>query len=521
MDKFYGEIPVGKTFLKTLASGGYIIFVVSYRTESSLNQYQYDQFYNISRNVLLAVLRHNRPQSRGSGSSLLSPRVPIENIFFPILTYQNIFVVEDDLIMSTTRFGVQTNLAVKQLHKTFRKRTLKNSTNKSNLLCEIDTGLIRAHGKLLNKANRLKIFVNYISTGELAYRGLLDDTEIEWLVEACASTTTDTASPFKNNRRLQRLATISFSALNINKYFTLNETLQIKLRAAMVTNIDCFNWLLKMASVGSITLWPTVELSSLGNLTRIDSGASCLVFKTATNQVVKLFHISEQPENILQEFALMSLMSHRNVLPILGAGFGTYDSVEKQYFCVLPYADKGSLFSLLKKIKLDFQKKFLIITQIANALRYLHDCNIIHRDLKSLNVLLNSDFHVYVADVGSARLNATSDLMTLNIGTPIYMAPEVFFTQQYTPKIDVYSFGVLLFEVITETLPFAEYKSFEIPMLVKKGTRPIIPNYIAKPWVKLMKRCWHEKPSKRPTFAVIQEMIMNNVNVPFEVANQF
>ena len=88
---------------------------------------------------------------------------------------------------------------------------------------------------------------------------------------------------------------------------------------------------------------------------------------------------------------------------------------------------------------------------MAHALNYCHKNNVIHRDIKSLNILLTKNYQVYVGDVGSSRVQDVT--MTCNTGTVSWMAPEMFSTQSYTKSIDIYSFSMLLFEVIFSKVP--------------------------------------------------------------------
>ena len=138
-------------------------------------------------------------------------------------------------------------------------------------------------------------------------------------------------------------------------------------------------------------------------------------------------------------------------------------------------------------------------------MEYLHSLNIIHRDLKSLNVLLNSGGEVKITDygsisifnhihnIGSTRFNVKSEVMTSNVGTAAWMAPEcinqflfilvnsnaVFNLEKYNEKVDVYSFAITAYEVVSQKLPFDGKPSFVIPALVTKGERP----ELSKVWI--------------------------------------
>ena len=94
----------------------------------------------------------------------------------------------------------------------------------------------------------------------------------------------------------------------------------------------------------------------------------------------------------------------------------------------------------------------------------------------------------------------SNDNMTSNMGTVAWMAPEMFQGGNYTEKVDVYSYGMVLFEIFARKIPFDDVDGFSVPVQVTKGLRPKLPKHVPKSWVKLITQCWHDKPSKRPTF---------------------
>jgi len=140
---------------------------------------------------------------------------------------------------------------------------------------------------------------------------------------------------------------------------------------------------------------------------------------------------------------------------------------------------------------------------------YIHQVDIIHRDLKCDNVLLNKDDVAKVADLGLAREIDIDNGMTLLAGTPKWEAPEVLVSKKgkrnYSKGVDVYSFGMVLYEMLTGQEPFADiHDLFELKKVVcDKHKRPKIPKKINANLVALMKACWHRDPSKRPPFEQI------------------
>jgi serine/threonine protein kinase len=99
-------------------------------------------------------------------------------------------------------------------------------------------------------------------------------------------------------------------------------------------------------------------------------------------------------------------------------------------------------------------------------------------------------------------------LISSNIFQTQWMAQEILVgNQPYTPKADIYSFGVVLWELVTRKIPFEEHNTWEIPNIVGRGDRPPIPKDCPSKFASLIHSCWQENPSKRPSFTTISEQI--------------
>jgi len=162
-----------------------------------------------------------------------------------------------------------------------------------------------------------------------------------------------------------------------------------------------------------------------------------------------------------------------------------------------------SVYDLIHDASVDIDDRLRTIMsrQIARCMQYLHSRNIIHRDLKSLNLLINQRFEIKICDFGLSRVIDKNQPMTSNIGTVAWIAPEIFSNKKlYTEKADVYSFAIIMWELLTRQMPFAEAEAFTIPVLVTKGKRPTLPKKVPKDYGKLMEKCWHQKGEKRPSF---------------------
>jgi serine/threonine protein kinase len=156
-------------------------------------------------------------------------------------------------------------------------------------------------------------------------------------------------------------------------------------------------------------------------------------------------------KTIQREVEVWLHMNHPNVIKM----HNVFESGEKLCL-VLDYADGGDLKSILSNTgPLSDAAARRYFTQIIDAIDYIHSQNAVHRDLKPENVLVDGDGHLKVTDFGLSRLVEGNGLMSSKCGTPSYVAPEVFMSDEYAgPPVDVWSAGVILFEMLTGRLPF-------------------------------------------------------------------
>jgi len=200
-------------------------------------------------------------------------------------------------------------------------------------------------------------------------------------------------------------------------------------------------------------------------------------------------------------------------------------TIKYPYAIITEYVPNGSLFDSLHHSSssptLNGTNKTIIAMGIAYGMWKLHQLNILHRDLKSLNVLLDENLYPKICDFGISRFkNDESQLSTIQIGTPHWMAPEMYETKDYTYKVDVYSFGILLWELLTEQTPYKGKNPTQIMIAVcRYGERPQIPSNAPKELSELIKLCWFSNPEIRPSFENIFNMFSNK-RVRFESCDE-
>ncbi|XP_068646104.1 serine/threonine-protein kinase STY46-like [Aristolochia californica] len=206
-----------------------------------------------------------------------------------------------------------------------------------------------------------------------------------------------------------------------------------------------------------------------------------------------------------QEVYIMRKVRHKNVVQFIGA------CTRPPSLCIVTeYMSGGSVYDFLHKQKGVFKLPSIlkVAIDVSKGMNYLHQNNIIHRDLKAANLLMDENEVVKVADFGVARVQSQSGVMTAETGTYRWMAPEVIEHKPYDHKADVFSFGVVLWELLTGKLPYEYLTPLQAAVgVVQKGLRPTIPKHTHPKLVELLERCWQQDPTLRPDFSEIIEIL--------------
>ncbi|KAJ0252473.1 Serine/threonine-protein kinase STY46 [Hirschfeldia incana] len=214
---------------------------------------------------------------------------------------------------------------------------------------------------------------------------------------------------------------------------------------------------------------------------------------------------SELEKEFSQEVFIMRKVRHKNVVQFIGA------CTKPPHLCIVTeFMPGGSVYDYLHKQKGVFKLPalFKVAIDICKGMNYLHQNNIIHRDLKAANLLMDENEVVKVADFGVARVKAQTGVMTAETGTYRWMAPEVIEHKPYDHKADVFSYGIVLWELLTGKLPYEYMTPLQAAVgVVQKGLRPKIPKKTHPKMRELMERLWEKDPTLRPDFAEIKEQL--------------
>ncbi|XP_016195578.1 serine/threonine/tyrosine-protein kinase HT1 isoform X2 [Arachis stenosperma] len=207
----------------------------------------------------------------------------------------------------------------------------------------------------------------------------------------------------------------------------------------------------------------TADLSQLFIGNKFASGAHSRIYRGIYKQravAVKMVRIPTQDEerrSLLEqqfksEVALLSRLFHPNIVQFIAA------CKKPPVYCIITeYMSQGTLRMYLNKkepYSLSIETILRLALDISRGMEYLHSQGVIHRDLKSNNLLLNDEMRVKVADFGTSCLETRCRETKGNMGTYRWMAPEMIKEKPYTRKVDVYSFGIVLWELTTALLPF-------------------------------------------------------------------
>ncbi|XP_058191043.1 serine/threonine-protein kinase STY46 [Rhododendron vialii] len=214
---------------------------------------------------------------------------------------------------------------------------------------------------------------------------------------------------------------------------------------------------------------------------------------------------SDLQKEFAQEVFIMRKVRHKNVVQFIGA------CTKPPTFCIVTeFMSGGSVYDYLHKQKGTFKLPSLlrVALDISKGMNYLHQNNIIHRDLKAANLLMDENEVVKVADFGVARVKSQTGVMTAETGTYRWMAPEVIEHKPYDHKADVFSFGIVLWELLTGKLPHEYLTPLQAAVgVVQKGLRPTIPNNTHRKLAELLERCWQQEPNLRPDFCEVIDIL--------------
>lgn len=239
-----------------------------------------------------------------------------------------------------------------------------------------------------------------------------------------------------------------------------------------------------------------------------------------TDSIVTADRGSRLLANLQEEAGLMAMMRHPNIVQFMGISTNPPAIITE-------YCSRISLYDVLQKAKrnptavveLTWQRRMQMLADAVRGMIHLHMMNppIVHRDLKSLNLLVTADLRIKVSDFNLSKIVKDGTLSQhaasaaeSNLMNPRWLAPEVINGSRYSVATDIFSFGVVMWEMLVWEAPWGNKNDTAIRNEVKKGSRLLLPEYHDLPgigssgwngladYITLMERCWAQDPDMRP-----------------------
>ena len=253
----------------------------------------------------------------------------------------------------------------------------------------------------------------------------------------------------------------------------------------------------------------------------------------STVAIKSIFHLDKQHVDVfLREINIHSKLQHENICKLVGVVLDTRGA-----YLLTEFISRGSMFEIIhnKNLEITLEKVLSFLFQTAKGMSYLHNIkpipilqfaifflvsfslknvsvfSLVSRDLKSQNLLIDEEWTVKICDFGMSRTMSSTSTMT-KLGTLQWVAPEVLRNEKYSEKADVYSFAILVWELLERKIPYSGRNSIEVAKKVAYSSlRPNVPAKCDPLLEKIMTTCWQEQSSMRPTFDELQDSLHSRI----------
>jgi serine/threonine protein kinase len=213
----------------------------------------------------------------------------------------------------------------------------------------------------------------------------------------------------------------------------------------------------------------------------------------------------EEQQSLAKEAHILASLSHPNIIKFID-----HFSGDGSFYIVMEFADWGTLSDLIQKSPQLLSKDVIlsIVEQLLRGIHYLHTHGVIHRDLKPSNILITNKFEIKICDFGLSKIVETvqSKGSKSIVGTPQYMAPEYFLNEPITDKVDVWSFGCILYEILFKRPTFEAINICTACNFIT-NTEPNIPE---SNFSELLSRLFTKNSEERPSILEIYKLLFKN-----------
>ncbi|PIA31154.1 hypothetical protein AQUCO_05200034v1 [Aquilegia coerulea] len=254
----------------------------------------------------------------------------------------------------------------------------------------------------------------------------------------------------------------------------------------------------------NINTWTKGTLLGSGSFGTVYEGFSDDGFFFAVKEVSLLDQGNQAKQSIIQleqEISLLSRFEHENIVRYLGT-----DKDEEKLYIFLELVTKGSLAQLYQRYHLQDSQVSAYTRQILHGLAYLHERDVVHRDIKCANILVDANGSVKLADFGLAKATKFNDVKSCK-GTAFWMAPEVVNNKSrgYGLAADIWSLGCTVLEMLTRQLPYSHLECMQALFRIGKGEPPRVPDSLSRTASDFIFQCLQVKADERPTAAQLLE----------------
>jgi len=240
------------------------------------------------------------------------------------------------------------------------------------------------------------------------------------------------------------------------------------------------------------------------------------------NQVlaIKAFSGSQLPENaeklrrrLNREASNWHRLEHPNILPLYGICYTKVGTIPDFPALISPFMVQGNISSFI--CRYPTANRWKLLHEAADGLKYLHDLGLAHGDLKGSNILIRDNFIACLCDFGRTTITGDEDYSKSLIGSAHWTAPELLEAPPDRPipislESDIWAFGMVILEVITNDRPWGRLRDFVVLRLVGNGLHPErdrnrgVSDYV---WNEVLIPCWQHKPSERPDIQALQSVL--------------